>query len=473
MRSQVYLTVLSALRPFLIASFALVLPALGACGGDDDDSAPVGPAKDAGGGGEDEFDATFAPPIEVDAGQAEPGDPPADLAKESCAVDTNKLYDLVAFDRAPEPTRLAVDLPGSRFALAYIDESKDCVDAVYVAQIEGERASAKPDISFALDPCSMIDSAAIEYNGERWLLGTIDARGDARDLWIQEFDPDDKETFPAHNVTESDEPERAFALLSLTEGDGVVAAWVEDGLITGSSQRLKVRKLSAGGEPEEDVVELDQPKGSTWTISGLTMAQFGANYVGLGYRRQSQDGHAELVLDVLDRQGERDRDTLVLSKDAGGYGGIDLVADEEGGGVIYSVVQGLSEQLWFQLLDVNAHVAKVNNGVTSGGAMEALRVVGPPYKANDASLAKLPNGYAVAYRALPGGDLDAPRIRVHFLDRFGRILAKSDVAHAEPTGGRTAIKSAYDGRVVVGWSDQDAAGKTTMTAVRLPCVGAP
>ena len=64
----------------------------------------------------------------------------------------------------------------------------------------------------------------------------------------------------------------------------------------------------------------------------------------------------------------------------------------------------------------------------TGGPAEPMRIVGPPFKANDASLAKLPNGYAVAYRALAGGTVTSPRIRVHFLDSYGRIIGESDVA---------------------------------------------
>jgi hypothetical protein len=191
------------------------------------------------------------------------------------------------------------------------------------------------------------------------------------------------------------------------------------------------------------------------------------------YRRSDNAGRAELVLDVLSRKGERDRDPWVLSADGGAYGSIDIAGDEMGGGVIYSLVAGPSQQLWFQGLGADGRAVRVTSANQTGGGAEARRIVGPPFNASDASLARLPNGYAVAYRALPGGNVASPRIRVHFLDNFGRILDESDVALAEAAGGRTAIEIAYDGRVVVAWSDTDAEGKTTLTAIKLPCVGSP
>jgi hypothetical protein len=480
MRSQAYLTLSGALRAIQLTSLvlALAVPFAGCGGDDDDDSTAVGPKPDGGtknGQGDDgngDLDASYARPITVDAGMDEPGDPPAELADQSCAVDTNKLYDLITFDRLPEPTRLGVDVVDSRFALAYVDKSEACIDAVYVAELDGAVGAGAPKPVLAIDPCSIVDRAAVEYDGKHWLLGTIDARKNMRDLWVQELDVGSKHEYDAYNVTDSAAAEREFALLSLGE-DGVLAAWVEDDGVVGGAARLKTRMLSASGKPEGEPSDLEQPEDVAWTISGLSMAALGTDYVGLVYRRADNEGRAELVLDVLSRGGERDRDPWVLSEQAGAYGTIDVAAGDNGAGAIYSIVQGTSEQLWFQGLGLDGKAVSVTTGGQTGGPAEARRIVSPPYKASDASLVKLPNGFAVAYRALPGGDVTSARIRVHFLDNFGRILDKSDVALAEPQGGRTAIKVAYDGRVVIGWSDTDDAGKTTLTTIKLPCVGAP
>ena len=465
---------LCAPGPARIWSLGLLAAALCACGGGGGHHSvdvPGGPDRDAGQhGGGSTLDGSFPLPVDYDAGTPIPGNPPPELEGQGCAVDTNKIYDLVTLDRQPEPTRLAVDLSGSRFALAYIDKSAQCIDAIYLAELEGASGVGMPSIAPALDPCTSIDHTSIEYNGSDWLLASVDARKDSRDLWVQAFDTDGKPASGANRVTNNLALEREVALLSLGS-DAVLAAWVEQDLDGGKTQ-LKLRPLSAQGKPAGDEVVLDQPTDSTWIVSGLSLAKLGDMFVGLAYRRTDQTtGRSEIVLDVLDHQGMRDRDSWVLSTDAGALGSVDVSADDVGAGAIYSLIQGDSDQLWFQQLGLDGRAAKATSAGRVGGPVDPVRVVGPPYKAIDASLAKLPVGYAIAYRALPGGDVGSPRIRVHFLDRFGRILGKSDVALAEANGGRTAIKSAYDGRITVGWSDTDDQGETTLTAIKLPCVG--
>jgi hypothetical protein len=477
MHSQVYPTRLRLLRPFIACALALAAAPLGACGGGghhDGVGVPDPTAtSDAGGGKHDAgppaSDGDAALPIDVDSGMRTPGNPPPELAGQACAVDTNKVYDLVKQARPPVPTQLAVDVEGSRFALAYVDTSKQCIDAMFVSELEGPSGVGKPSTTLALDPCSTIEHSAIAYNGTSWLLGSVDARMDSRDLWVQAFDGKNKYT--ANRVTNNVADEREVALLSLSK-DSVLAAWVEQPL-DGGATTLKLRPLNAQGKPTGDEVTLDQPMGS-WTIGGLSMTAFSDTLFGLGYRRVSDTGTSEIVLDVVGPTGARDRDSWVLSPSAGSKGSVDLASDGVGAGAIYSLVQGTSDQLWFQRLGQDGRAAPVTSGGKTGGPSEAVRIVEPPAKALDASLAKLPTGYAVAYRALPGGDVDSPRIRVHFLDRFGRIIGDSDAALASMNGGRTAIKAAYDGRVVVGYSDTDAdSGETTIIALKLPCLGGP
>jgi hypothetical protein len=457
------------LRPFLACLLALVAP-LVACGGDDDDSVSVSTDTDAGkqedAGKNSEPDAGPFVPVEYDAGMEIPGDPPEELANQACAADTNKVYDLVTQMRAPVPAQLAVDVEGSRFGFAFVDTSSQCVDALYFAELEGAPTVGKPEVALALDPCSKIEHASIGYNGSSWLLGSVDARMDSRDLWMQTFDG--KKAGPSYRVTDNVEVEREVVMTRTSTG--MLAAWVEQP-IDGGPTTLKLRPLSSLGKPTGKEVTLKQPDGS-WTIAGLSMAHIG-DFVGLGYRRIDDTAtHSEIVLDILDEMGVRDRDSWVLSSDAGSNGSIDLASDADGAGVIYSLNPGDSQQIWFQQLDLDGRAAPVMSGVFTGGPSEAKRIVGPPDKAADVSLTKLMAGFVVAYRALPSPTVDSPRIRAHFLDRFGRIIGMSDVALATTYGGRSAIKSAYDGRVVMGYSDSDdETGATTIYGIKLPCVG--
>lgn len=470
MRSQVYPTRLRLLRPFLACLLALVASPLVGCGGDDDDSVAATTGGDAGTKhehpGNSEVDAAPWVPVDFDAGMEIPGDPPKELAGQACAADTNKVYDLVTQMRAAVPTQMAVDLEGSRFGFAFVDASKQCVDALYFAELEGAPTVGKPEVALALDPCSKIEHASIGYNGKDWMLGSVDARMDSRDLWMQTFDG--KKAGASYRVTENLEVEREVAMVR-THG-GMLVAWVEQP-VDGGATTLKLRPLDTLGKPSGKEVKLDQPKGA-WTIGGLSMARFG-DLVGLAYRRIDDTGtQSEIVFDVLDDQGVRDRDSWVLSSEAGSNGSVALASDEDGAGVIYSLNQGESEQLWFQMLDNGGHAGKVISGGLTGGDADPTRIVGPPDKAADVSLTKLVTGFALAYRVLPGIGVDSPRIRVHFLDPFGRVIGMSDVALATMYGGRTAIETAYDGRIVLGYSDSDDdTGATTLYGIKLPCAG--
>jgi hypothetical protein len=451
-------------------AIAVIALALCACGGDDD-TIDVGytpsdaGADSDGGGGDLPLDGEVPLPITPDAGEAFPGEPPPELADSLCAVDTNKVYDLITLDRPPAPTQLAVDQTASRFGSVFVGDSEQCIDALYLANLEGASGVGEPEITLATDECTTVTHSALAHTGAHWLLAMVDARMDSYDLWVQAHDGDDQ--FTAHRISENLGQESDLSIAAVGD-DAAIVVWVERDALTGATS-LNARPLDADGTPSGDAVVLE-PAG-TWSFASVTVGRIG-EYAGLGYRRFDAGGRSEIVLDVLSAEtAERDRDSWVLTSEAGPVGSVELGSDDDGGGVIYSIGQAESQQLWFQKIDRTGRAAKIMSGINVGGDASPQRVVGPPYKANDASLAKLPVGFAVAYRALPGGMVTSPRIRVHFLDRDGRIIGVSDVALAGEFGGRTAIEAAVDGRIVLGWTDTAEDGSSTLTAVKLPCVG--
>jgi hypothetical protein len=467
-----------AYRSGLVLATSLSL-ALAACGGDDD-SASVVPRRDSGheedSGSKPRRDSGMEPVEPPDSG-AKPGEKPPELQDQACAVDTNKLYELVTSSDAPRPTQLAVNLIESSFAFAYIGDSDQCIDAVYVTQLSGASGVGEPENMLVADDCTTVDHVSVTHNGDHWLLAISDTRMGATDLWLQAFggegDPPE-----AIRLTETPAEESESALATVrcdsdlfdcaTFTEGAMVAWIEE---AGPTSRLAVRPLDLDGAPTGDAVVLEES--DEWHYIGLTLQQIGEHFVGLGYRRFGPTtGKSEIVLDVLDAAtGMRDRDPWVLSDSAGPAGTVDLGTDGGGGGVMYSLGQQQSQQLWFQQLDRNGRPAPVMSGGQVGGPSDPVRVVGPPTVATDASLTKLINGFALAYRVLPGGIVTEARIRAHFLDRFGRDIGKSDIALAAEVGARTAIDAAYDGRITIGWSDTTEEGESTLTAVKLPCVG--
>jgi hypothetical protein len=467
----VYSTSLRLFRLFPIALCALLLGGLGACSKKKHPPVALSTNNDAGDDfdGGVEIDAAGLPQVKApdfDASAIIPGDPPPELAGQSCAVDTNKLYELVTTARQPEPAALGIDQVGSRFAVSYVDKSTRCVDAVFVTELQGPSGLGTPESKVATDACTAVDHVAVAHAGDTWLLASVDARQDERDLWMQPYDGVSK--YPPQRITKTATTKSEVAVTSFGT-DAALVSWVEHDAAAGTTT-LYARALTALGEPRGDSVAIEQSP--TLGYDRLSLSQIGKTYVGLGYRRFDMAGRSELVLQVLDgTTGKLDRDEWLLTKEAGALGSIAISADENGGGLIYSLIQGTSEQLWFQQLGADGRAAPVMSGGRTGGPSDPTRVVGPPYNAVDASLAKLPVGFAVAYRALPGGNVSSARIRVHFLDRFGRVIGNSDVALAQQSGGRTAIGAGYDGRVVLAWSDQTEDGKTTLTAIKLPCVG--
>ena len=398
------------------------------------------------------------------------GDPPEELASENCAVDTNKLYEVATTGRQPEPSQVAVDQVGSRFGLVYVDKSDTCFDAVYLTTLSGPSDVGEPTVSMAVDPCAMIERAALTRTADSWLIATVDGRMGAGSVWVQAYNG--KKTLTAYNITESLGEKSELAITALGT-DAAIVSWVEVALDDMGilSNSLHVRVLSSQGEPTADEVELE-PLG-TYSIAGLSLAQTSSSFVALGYWRSTTDGASEIVLDVLDTvTGARDRDPWVVSPTAGTRGSVDVSADDEGGGIVYSFGDRTAHQLWFQQLGPDGSAALVKSGLSVGGPAEPSRFVGAPRNAVDASIAKLPTGFAVIYRSLPGPGLTEPRIHLELLGPTGALKGGSDIALANEYGGRTTIESGFDGRMVVAWSDTAEDGQTKSIAVKLPCFGA-
>lgn len=487
-----------------------LLYALSACGDDSQPmTRPIGALDDA--GPAPPFDARVPPvPVFPDSGAVPliDGAPPDALAGDPCAVDTNKLFELVRSSDITEPSQLAVDLTASRFGVAYVDRSAmSCGNALYVAEIEGPSGAPPPEISVAIEECTMVRHPAITRSDDAWLFAIVDNRLPGLDVWAQAYDPHQDKAWRAHRVTESTGEKTELQIAGLGS-EGAMAAWVET-IQHPDFERtdtLRVRALWQDGAPylPEVVLEsapkrpLDCPPAESgtessactewldrWSFHELRLARIGASNAALVYRRDSRNG-SEIVLRVVDLDGNALRKPWILTAEPGPDGNAYLATDEEGGAAIYTVAEGgKSRELWLQALDADGEAAPVKSGSMQLGPAAPVQIVSDPRVALDASATKLPTGYAVAYRALPAADLngdgapdvdigiDSSQIRVLFLDRGGSFRAESSLGFAEPEGGRTSIATAYDGRAVVAWTDAHADGSSSLIAVRLPCVGGP
>ena len=441
---------------------ALCLISLGPLGlgcGDDDGGTIMAPRpnqRDAG----DEPDAMMPmTPIDrpppLDAGDGKTG---------ACAVEDTEVFEVTTRGGIPLPTPLSVDQIESRFGMAYVGPSPDCLDALYLSHMRGPYGSGEPEQIVALDSCSLLSDPAVAHTREAWLLGVVDNRKDGYDVWVHTYSVTDEELGEGYRVSDGEGKESALALG--TSADDALAVWAERNG-TGSLSSIHARVLDQTGEPTGDIVLLEESNTLSYVESSVTSLGEGWAVV---YRRFDQEV-SELVLQYLDEEGKPVRDPWVWNGEAGPDANGFVVGGLVDGAAVYGIqVAGSGRQVFFQYLGPDGEAGDQSIGAVDRGPTAERRLVGPPLRAVDVSATRMPTGYAVAYRLLPGGDETEAKIRVVFLDRFGAFLGDSDVALATEIGGRTAIVAATDGRVVVGWTDFED-GESLTRMARLPCIG--
>jgi hypothetical protein len=461
---------LRRVNPWLLN--VVVLVSLQGCGGCEDEppATAVIPDRDA---EVDEdagrFDSGPAPIDVPDAASLYPGDPPDELAGESCAADTNKIYALSTTSSNPQAAQLAVST-SARFGVAFVStDDVMCTTGVSYAELYGVPGANVPSPITAYDDCTLIEQAAIARGDGLWLLGISDNREEARDLWVHAFDSDDNDTVEQHRITENMASEGPVELLRI-DNERALVVWGETAF-DNSGTSLRAQFVSGRGEPVGEPVEIEAAGEGFY--SSMSLVLLGEFYIGLAYAHDDGAGARKVVLDVLSQEtAERERDPWVLTTLPGENPTVDLASGTLGAGVVYTMAQGTSRELWFQGLGFDGRAAPVRSaGGLMGGPSDPTRVVENPQQGIDVSMTKLLRGFAVSYRALPSVGVGQPQIRVHFLDRDGRVVGDSAVALAEQAGGQTAIEVATDGRIVLSWTDTDEEGNSTLRAVIVPCGG--
>jgi hypothetical protein len=351
------------------------------------------------------------------------------------------------------------------FALPFVGSQAGCIDVVNVTMLKGGSQGGDPMTKVAIDRCALVKEAAATALKSQWLVAMIDNRTPPYDVWVQRYDPMLGEQGDAVRVSNSAAVDTALAIASLRDGEHAVVAWGDEGT-TGNA--LYTRLLAADGSVAGEPVRIDES--TSLYFRGLSLAPLGEAGAALAYWRYSADFKtSELVFRALDASGTPVRDAWVLATNAGPAASIDVATGNAVGGIVYSIAEGsLGRQIWFQRIDDKGEAAELLAGP---GRSPALRVVNPPFKGIDVSVAKLSAGYVMAYRGLPSANEPRAAIRLYFLDRNGAVIGHSDVAYTSEAGGRVAVEAAYDGRVVIGWSQVNSDGKSELKLVRLPCIG--
>ena len=237
-------------------------------------------------------------------------------------------------------------------------------------------------------------------------------------------------------------------------GSSNLVVWVEDDL---TNRVAKAALVSDTGTIMGSVQTLTTPPEAP-TNPVLSPLMGGAGFAWAEGTAAGRDA----VLIRLDSAGARvSGSRVVLSTEHNASGGVDLATnDATGGAAVFDV----------NVADVRPEV-RFREVAADGSLPGPEGVVSrTPATGRDASIAPLAGGWVVAYRALPDGSLTEPTLRLTLLDLRGEILNSFEGPTMMAQGGRTTLRVAADGRVLVAWEDEDERdGSRRMRAVRVGC----
>lgn len=246
---------------------------------------------------------------------------------------------------------------------------------------------------------------------------------------------------------------------------------------------------SVGGKPLLAFIATDQVSGKTRITSqlldgastaqelvpeaaghvpvSLALSQMGPDDAALAW--VEEEGKPGVWLQRMSLAGAAKSEPVLLTNLVSAGSTVDLAARYDGptGGALYSTtVSGVNREVRFRLLSATGELLG-----------DEAKIVGSPLQASDASLARVGGGYAVAYRALPGGEITAPEIRLTFITKEGNAMRDArgtlisfKLADAGAAGGRLTIRLSNDGQLLIGFVDATAAGQQLrLVRKRLDC----
>lgn len=388
----------------------------------------------------------------LDAGSASTTDvPECEIGEEVGFSDEIRFGDERSFS-------LARGLTG--FGLAYRPALQGQCEQIYAAAMPATGPFPVPAPVVGDGDCVVIRDLSVTHAGNWWMVwvdnldGTTELRG-------APFDEDLTAPLAAPmRLTTDPGVERSPTLGAVV--DTPVLAWIteHDG---GSSHSIHTRGLDDLGSPVHAVLDMDPDHEPV----KLAVAQMGPDAGALAW--VNEQGKRGVWLQPLDSVGAPVGAPVQLSQWAYAGSTVDLATRAAGelrrlgGAAIYSVsIGGDSDELQYRLLGADGKPKGVERTIISA-----------PLRATDPSIAQLGGGYVVAYRALPGGPVERPEIRIIFVshegdtqrDAYGRPLSFK-LADASDAEARTTLRVSTDGQILVSWMDIDAEGKTVLNLSR-------
>jgi hypothetical protein len=414
-------------------------------------SAGSGGKHDAGGGGRGGAGGTLPDggPAAGDAALSgddagEPGETnPCKVAEEQSELTRPiEFLDEAGFAIAPGVTG---------FGLAY-QITGTCVDAVANLSISGSGELGRPGVSF--DECNRVYDVSLQHESTGFRLAWTDNTTGRLELYsiLLSNELAVQSSAGRKQITMNTLSERGLAQATIA-GTGYLA-WLQSD--STSKPDLRLQRSDGTGNVRTLVAA-----NSGYEVTRYALAQLGKTTGALAFISEGE--RSGLWLQPLDEVAAPSGTVTLLNSAAGTANTIDLATrQEDGGAVVYSVSNSeASHDVRFRRLNANGAVVSDEVKITPN--------------ASDPSLARLGDGYVIAYRTLPTDKAPQSRVSLTFvtkegntrLDSAGRLVSYP-IADAGTGGGRITARVSVDGQLLVVFVDGEA-GKLRVIRKRLDC----
>lgn len=341
------------------------------------------------------------------------------------------------------------------FGLAYRGgRVAGCVQTLDALPIPGESGFGDPRL-IATD-CAALTDVSLLADGDGWRMAWVDNFTDTAELHTIPLDATMGivEGATRRTLTNNENKQERKPVMRDIDGTPMVA-WITEDVV--SRARSISTQLLVDGSVTQTVVK----ESAGQSPQGIALAQMGESNAAVAWVGPAES--PGVWLQPLTAAGVARGKPVQLTTRIAASSSVDLATRLDGGAAIYSIeIDGIPQIRFWRLDNYGQPVAT-----------ERV-IVGPPLHAQGASLATLGGGYAVAYRALPGGDVTKPEVRLTFVTKEGNVMRDEGgnlltfaIGDATLAQGRVSVSVSVEGEVMVAWIDGDmSTGRNQLKVVR-------